>query len=201
MLYWACKRRLDELRAFRELVRIYFANTHFTNMGKPIEQQAASVARQQINLDAGRAIESCTLIGHQMVLNYTPPPASGLSGFNVNVIKELFQFDRLRIPRSVAFDFFDRAIGDYERLRRKLLRQSFNPLFWLWLVFRGLLRIPFHILGAAGFNAQAIEQSKAGKTFKIITAFAGFVLTILGILHALGFSTTWHDIASHFRHK
>lgn len=191
MLYWECDRRLKELKAFRQLVKAYFANTPFTNMGRPLEQPEASAARQQINLGAGRAIESCALVGHQLALNYTPPPMTGLAGFNINVIKSLFEFDRLRIPRKVAFDYFDRAIGDYERLKKKLLRQSFNPLFWLWLGFSGLLSIPFRILDAAGFNARALERSLGGKVFKLLEAIA----SILAVLNYLGISTTWQRVA------
>jgi hypothetical protein len=192
MLYWECKRRLHTLQAFRNLVVTYFQNTHFSNMGRSIEQQEAAEARVQINLMAGDVLESCALIGHNMNMSYTPPPASGVStGFTVNIVKALFQFDRLRIPSKVALDYLDRAIGDYERLKKKTFRQSFNPFYWLWLGLEILLSIPFRLLGAAGFNARKMEQSWGGKLVKLIEVIAA----LLAVLNYLGFSTTWQHIS------
>ena len=109
-------------------------------MGRPIEQQEAADARVQINHMAGEVLESCALVGHSMSLRYMPPPTTGiLTPHEVNVIRGLFQFDRLRIPTKVAFDYLDQAIGDYERLKKKAFRQSFNPFYWLWLGLETLL--------------------------------------------------------------
>src|SRR5438105_895264 len=145
MLYWESKRRLRSLRNFRQLVTTYFDNTHFSNMGRPVEQEEALKARKEINLMAGEVLESCARIGHTMSMDYTPPPLTGLPGFRINVVNSLFEFDRLRIPRKVMLDYLDRAIGDYERLSKKAFRQAFNPFYWLWLGFTGLLGIPFRI--------------------------------------------------------
>jgi hypothetical protein len=185
------------LRTFRQLTKTYFIYTHFTNMGRLVEQHEAVEAREQINLRIGNVLESCALIGHTMSMNYTPPPATRLAGFTINVIKDMFQFDRLRIPRRVVFDYLDRAIGDYERLLKKLVRLSFNPLYWLWMGFATVLSLPFRILGAAGFNARAMERSWAGKLFKLIEAIAA----LLAVLNYLGFSTTWQRITSLFQHR
>jgi hypothetical protein len=192
MFYWECKRRLNTLQAFRKLVETYFQNTQFTNMGRPIEQQEAADARVQINHMAGDVLESCALVGHSMSLSYTPPPMTGiLTPHTVNIIRGLFQFDRLRIPRKVAFDYLDQAIGDYERLKKKTLRQSFNPFYWLWLGLGILLSIPFLLLEAVGFNASKMEESLGGKVFKLI----GAVAALLAVLNYLGFSTTWQHIS------
>jgi hypothetical protein len=107
VLYWECKRRLNMLRTFRQLTTTYFIYTHFTNMGRLVEQQEAVEAREQINLRIGNVLESCALIGHTMSMNYTPPPATRLAGFTINIIKDMFQFDRLRVPRRVVFDYLD----------------------------------------------------------------------------------------------
>jgi hypothetical protein len=62
-------------------------------------------------------------------------------------------------------------------------RTAFNPLYWLGILVVWTLRLPFKLLGAAGFNATKVEESFFGKILKLIwglgLGFATFIPAIL----------------------
>ena len=152
MLYWECKHRLKELRDFRQLVGLYFSNTGIDTRGRRHENANAATVRAQINLHMAEVVRSCSLIGHSLTLTYTSPSHGFTSPMNVTT--NLFSLDRLRIPASKATDSLDMAIGDYERLKARLRRLSWNPLYWLRLGFFALLGLPFRMLEALGFDTR-----------------------------------------------
>jgi hypothetical protein len=84
---------------------------------------------------------------------------------------ELWQF---QITSPLVLDCVDRAIGAYERESRRLLRKSFNPLYWLQLLIVWFLRLPFKLLGAAGFDARKAENSLLGKLSKLALGVVTF---------------------------
>ncbi len=70
----------------------------------------------------------------------------------------------------------------------------FNPFFWLnWLLLK-IIRIPFRILGAAGFNSDKSENSVGGRTVKAVSGFVVFVSALLAVLQVLG----WLDPIRNF---
>jgi len=178
------------LREFRQLVHTYFSDTGLDGVGRRHEAAAAREARGLVNLKMTEAVRSCGLIGHSLEMLYGPAPAQGGFTSHINVITNLFNLDRLRIPPAKALDLLDRAIGDYARMEAKLLRRSFNPFYWLWLLFINLLRLPFRIFGAAGYDARAIEQAWVGKLLKAFMAFVIFVAALLQALSLLGLPTS-----------
>jgi hypothetical protein len=199
VLYWESKRRLKELREFRQLVRSYFSNTGFDSMGRRHENADAREERARINLKIPEVVRSCTLIGHSLTLSYNSP-RHGLAG-EINVVTNLFNLDRQRIPASKAFDSLDRAIGDYERLETKLRRQSWNPLYWILVAFIALLGLPFRVLGAAGFDARAMERSVIGRLFKFVEGVVIFLAALLQVLSLLGLPTSLSHLIGLLRHR
>jgi hypothetical protein len=143
-------------------------------------------------------VRSCTLIGHSLTVAYNSP-RDGFAG-EINIITNLFNLDLQRIPFSKAFDFLDQAIGDYERLEARLRRQSWNPLYWLRLGFLALLGLPFRILGAAGFDARAMELSLVGRLFKAVAGLVIFVAALLTALSLLGLPTSLPHLVGLLRH-
>lgn len=143
-------------------------------------------------------VRSCYRVGQSVSVSYADPN-TGYSG-HINTIECLFTLDRFRIPLSTAIDYLDRTIGIYERELVKLRRASWNPFYWLKLAFLWLLGFPFKILGAAGFNASALEQSLGGKIVKAVVGFVAFVAALLQVLSLLGLPTGWKDLAR-FVHK
>ncbi len=168
-------------------------------MGRRHENADAREARPRLNLKMPEVVRSCTLIGHSLALSYHSPQ-HGFAG-EINLITNLFNLDRQRIPVSKAFDFLDRAIGDYERLETSLRRQSWNPLYWIRLAFLTLLGLPFRILGAAGFDARAMEQSLIGRLFKAVGGLVIFLAALLQVLSLLGLPTSLSHLISLLRHR
>lgn len=157
-------------------------------MGRRHANDTAHKVRTQINLKMQGAVRSCALVGHSLTISYADPN----TGFaaEINLITNLFNLDRQRIPVSKAFDPLDRAIGDYQRLETKLRGQSWNPFYWIRHSFFTLLSLPFKILGAAGFDARALEQSLIGRMFKAAEALVIFLAALLTVLSLLGLPTS-----------
>jgi hypothetical protein len=199
MLYWECKRRVGELRQFREVVRSYFRNTAFDTMGRRHAVTDLSELRTKINIMIPEVVRSSYKIGHSLSVNYNHP-RYGISG-RINVIENLFSLDRQQIPVSKAFDYIDRVIGEYDRQLATLKKQSWNPLYWLRLGFLAVIGLPFRILGAAGFNAQALEQTVAGRIVKATVGFVIFLAALLQVLSLLGLPTGWRDLVRLVHHK
>lgn len=169
-------------------------------MGRRHENPTAREARARINLNMTEVVKSCALIGHSLEMIYSPAPIRGGFAGHINVITNLFNLDRQQIPVSKAFDLLDRAIGDYERLERKLRRQSWNPFYWIRLGFLTVLSLPFRILGAAGFDARAMEQSLIGRLFKFVEGLVLFLAALLQALSLLGLPTSLSRLMGLLRH-
>jgi hypothetical protein len=127
MLYWECKRRLGELRQFRELVQRYFAGTGFDTMRRRHASESVIPLRTEINKMLPETVRSCYRVGQSVSVTYLDL-SSGVSG-HINTIENLFSLDRFRIPVPKAIDYLDRTIGIYERELVKLRRASWNPFY------------------------------------------------------------------------
>jgi hypothetical protein len=117
------------------------------------------------------------------VVFYQPPPIAGGYAQNLDVILNAFDLYSFQIPSQKVFDCTDVAVGAYERECQRLLRQSFNPFYWLGMLVVWVLRLPFKLLAAVGFDVTKAEQSVFGKIVKLIwgliLGFATFVPAIL----------------------
>jgi len=201
MLYWECKRRLTEIREFRELAITYFSHRTIPHFHTVHEDDTARKARGEINLRMNDAIRSCLRIGQTLTVFYSPPPIHGGFAGELNLMQNMFELHTFQIPAARLIDLLDRVIGDYQRLQIELRRNLFNPLYWLRLGFMNLLGVPFRILGAAGFDARAMEQTVGGKVAKAILGFVTLIAGVLTILSLLGFSPTWQHLSELLRHK
>jgi hypothetical protein len=72
----------------------------------------------------------------------------------------------------------------------RLLHNSFNPLYWLGLLIVWFLRLPFRLLGAAGFDAGKAEYSLWGKIFKVGLGLASFTAAVVVVADHLDDDTT-----------
>jgi len=205
MLYWEARSRLAEVRAFRALVHEYFSNTARDNTYRRTRHplKDLSEVREQINKDIPAAVRNCYKVGQPVSVDYIHP-GRGVKG-QVNVIESIWGLDNMQIPVSTVFDYLDRAIGIYEEQVKILRRQRWNPFYWLRLGFLWFIGLPFRLLGAAGFNAPAIEASLGGKIVKAFIGFAvsivAFASALLQALSLLGFKTGWRDLWQLVHHK
>jgi len=80
---------------------------------------------------------------------------------------------------------FDRAIGEYLRLRIRAFWNLFNPFWWIREILAGIVSIPFYLIGLAGFNQKTIESSLGGRLFKLLgglVIIGGALATIVQLL-------------------
>jgi hypothetical protein len=185
MLYWECKRRLALLRRFRVLAFDYFENikyAHWSSGGAPPSMNdKAQKARHEMNQLMGDAVLSFDLLRIPHVVFYQPPLMASGYAQNLDVIVNAFDLYSFQIPSHRFFDCIDMAIGAYERECQKLRRQSFNPLYWLELLIVGFLRLPFRLLGAAGFDARKAENSLLGKLSKVALGVVTFAAAVIEV--------------------
>jgi hypothetical protein len=196
MLYWECKRRLQRLERFRALAGEYFSNISRHFGAAPTENDRSRAARVEMNLLMSEVTESAFLIGIPTTVHYIPPTRmGGLSG-PLDILVNIFELWQFEIGNRQARDIIDRAIGAYQRERRHLLRQLFNPLFWIkWLLMQ-VAAVPFGFFSALGFKTKAFEQSVMGRIIKgvvVLVTFSAAFLTILDLLGWLDrFKTALH---------
>jgi hypothetical protein len=183
MLYWECKRRLELLRRFRVLTSTYFENIQFPSWSRePILDDESQKARHEINLIMNDLELSFNLLGIEHHVLHQPPPHQGGLVQTVNLVLNMFVLWQFQLDPRYVFDCTDRAIGAYENKCRRLFRSSFNPFYWLGLLLVEFLRLPFRVLGAAGFNASKAEGSLWGKLAKVVFFLATVIPAVFAII-------------------
>lgn len=190
ILFWENNRRLKKLIEFRNLVIEYFNNSQANwGMDPRIEKAPARAARVQINRVRDQIHDIILHSGINPTLAHAPPPAIGGYVMPVDVIQNIFFLDRFQIEANVILDFIERSIGVYESNHKSAIARTFNPFFYLGLLFDTISELPFIAIGKLGFNRRKMEESAIGRLFKgvlyLITVVAAF-LTILQLLDLLG---------------
>jgi len=146
------------------------------------EGNAATTARVEINRTMEEIHSIIMLSGINPVIIYTPPPAVGGYVQNVDVVYNIFNLHRFDIPPQALIDYIDRAIGVYASNSSRSFMRTVNPFYWIGRILESIVRIPFVLLGKAGFNQNKVETSLPGKILKgllyLIIVFASF-LTVL----------------------
>jgi hypothetical protein len=180
-------RRLQVLTEFRGLVIKYFNSIKPGHgMGAPIENEAAQMARSEINRLMDDAHKIVLAAGVNPTLTWTPPPMVGGYVHNVDLVINIFNLGRFEISPNLLLDMIDRAFGIYDRNRSAAMVRTFNPLFYFGRALGLLADLPFVAAGRAGMNRQRMEESLLGKLLKLIIYLAGGVASILTILHLMG---------------
>jgi hypothetical protein len=156
--------------------------------------ETSQKARHEMNQMMDDVVMSFDLRGVVHYVRYTPPPMIGGYIQNVDVLANIFGLSGFEISPQTVFDCLDRAIGAYELERRRLFRQCFNPLYWVGVLFVWLLRLPFRLLGAAGFDATRAEESALGKSLKLIWGLALGAAAIIPAI--LEISDHWDKVQS-----
>jgi len=137
-------------------------------------------ARHEMNRMMEDVVLSLNLLRVPHVVAYQPV-RPGEYAQNVDVIGNIFALYQFQISSQVVFDSVDRAIGTYESECRRLLRETFNPFYWLQMLVVWFLRLPFQLLGAAGFDARKVEDSLFGRLLKLVLGLATFIAAVVEI--------------------
>jgi hypothetical protein len=188
ILVWENRRRLERLSEFRNLVLAYFENSEAHWMAEErTERPDAQSARVRINraMDEMRSIILCA--GVRPAIRWSPPPAVGGYVQNVDLVQNLFNLHRFRIPPNHVLDFIDQAIGIYEANARPAFLRTINPLFYLGQLFDWVAGLPFALLGRLGFSRSKAEESRLGRLIKGVLYLVTVAASALTILQLLGY--------------
>lgn len=186
---WINASRLKKLKVFRNEVVHYFNNSRLDMIGEErIEQERAKQSRITLNKMMREIFEIIAAAEVIPVLRWTPPAMIGGYVQNIDVIGNLFNLDRYEISPNVVIDYLDRTIGIYESNTTGSVLRTFNPFYYVGLIFDYLVELPFIFIGKIGLNREKAESSLIGKLVKaslyLVTVTAS-LLTILELLDYL----------------
>ena len=154
---WENRRRVKFVEEFRELVNGYFENIQYLRfMHPPTENQRAEDIRPQINLRLRRASRIVYLAGVPTSIYYSPPPAIGGLAANIELLANIFNLYQYRMGKRDVLDCVDQTLGVYNDDRTNSTIRTYNPFFWIGMVFNYLVSLPFVLLGKVGFNQSKI---------------------------------------------
>ncbi len=147
----------------------------------PVGYQAV---RQRVAIRMTRAVQLAKML--RVPVDFTSLPAPAIGGypipFNVfeSVLKDLSHGEG--VDRQMVIDTLNRTVGAAEEKVRSELRHALNPAWWLWSALVFILRIPFIVLNAAGFNTEKFEDNLWSRLFKVAEVVAiAYFLAKLGL--------------------
>lgn len=200
--YWQNKSRLKTILEFRDQIDLYFQNSEGNWVSNTrIEQPEAKRARVNINRMNEKVHRIVRLSGTPTIIQYTPPPKVGGYIQNIDVISNIFSLYDYNIRPNIVYDMIDRAIGVYEDNKTRSLIRTLNPFFWISLLFKYMISLPFNLLGLLGFDQESIELSFIGRFVKGIFLIITYIASILTILHFLDFSESINFFLEIFNSK
>ena len=179
--FWEIRHRAKKIKLFRNDLKVFFSNA------QAADEKAE--ARSRINL----ALQE---VG-EMVRAAGVSPLVGGNPSDFDALANIFRLTLWRYSPQIAVDFVERALGVYAAETKRSIFRTVNPFWWGLNLLGWVARLPFVVLGSAGFNTSSFEQSKRGSFFKllmeglfVITA----VLTTLNLLGLLEAAKSWAGI-------
>jgi hypothetical protein len=136
-------------------------------------------ARQQVSVDMTRAVRMARKLG--VPVDYTSLPAPAFGGYPIPF--NLFESVLLDpshgegVEGQAIVDALNRTVGAARDRVHTEAMHLINPAWWLWSLLVFVLRIPFIVLNAAGFNTDKIEDNLWSRLFKVaeVVAIAYFI--------------------------
>jgi len=140
--------------------------------------------RQRISAN----INEITRIAQELEVSYImtqyPAPAFGGPVLDVNVFRAILQQNTGReIPESAISDALNELLGECKKQISKEFWKLINPFYWILELLKFVLRIPFLVVSATGFNISKIEDHFLARIFKLI-----YLILLLYVLARLGFT-------------
>ena len=184
---WENSRRINLLSEFHKKVVSYFEEGSFNWMEtRHQEGSIAARVRPTINLSINEVNQIVNAAGVATTVTWTSPPVTGGFVREVDVLVNLFELSRFQIDPTYVTSTIERAIGVYTSNRMAAFLRTINPLWWLLKFSIWIARIPFRILGTAGFNTALVERSFFGRVFKLLVILASTIAALLTTLQLLG---------------
>ncbi len=196
MNYWNARAALKRVVAFRDA---YF---DYAQARSDCSWQAAWGAQQRMATLAG-AVAYDLHRARQAPLILVDAPARGRRTRLMSlaaVSLDSKTADRHHVRPGMLITMWQVAIGQYERIVRREYWKLFNPAWWLAQAVGLIVRLPFYILGAVGFDQSRAEGSIAGRGYKLVMSTLGFIavpITILSHMKNLGWLDAMANTLSH----
>lgn len=197
MAFWQSKSDLEFTREFQnqvaELWRLSDALSSqesrqglAPNTANPSHQTAAeqySVVRTWIAKHQMRAERIARQLGVPIDMASHPLPAVGGVIIQFNLIEAILNDTSYGgVSRQVIIDAIHATESACEGRVEVEFRKLFNPLAWMKALFIMIIRIPFSIVSASGFDVSKFEDHFLAKLFKLAEAIALiYILFRLGV--------------------
>jgi len=138
--------------------------------------------RERVAKDIHRAVKLGYKHGISSNVKSAPPPAVGGIIISQNILMAAIADNSYGgIERQLILDTLNMIIGACETHVEAEWSRLKNPLNWLREGLKFVIRIPFMIFEASGFNVSKVEEHLFAKLFKVIE-----VIVIIYILFRLG---------------
>lgn len=189
---WENRRRLRELYAFHgNIIKYFNCQRGLSSATRKSEPEEKEEYRRQINLSLieARDITRASRVSDAVV--WSPPRAIGGEIRRIGLLDDLFYLDQYLIPDKSVVDMLEQSIGVYAADQKNACWRTFNPGWWIFRLLKWLPRIPFMLIGSAGFDAHQAESSLAGRLLKIAIQSVIVVAALITILSLIG----WLDEA------
>ena len=218
MIYFKIKSELQELKDFREdvvnfwkirgelglvdLDRIHshlrkaeqhaFQKSNIKN--RPKEYKSYEVSRGGISKSLPKVVKISRKLGINTEVSSVPPPALGGIIISQNIFMAIIKDSTYGgIDKQLILDTIDMTIGECERRINDEFYKLINPFYWLLSLIKFIIRIPFLILEASGFNGEKIEENYFGKIIKLLS-----ILIYIILLSYFGFKSNILDLLKSF---
>lgn len=118
-----------------------------------------------------------------IIMKSYPAPAVG----GPIISQEMFQailgdMSHLSVGNQAIYDAINKTIGECEAEVKQKFRRLINPLYWILDLITLIIRIPFLIVQASGFDVGKVEDHFLAKLFKLAEIVVmAYLLTRLGI--------------------
>ncbi len=188
MAYWQRKRDVKFLCGFRDDVLTLwkledqaahrledegFSATTRNDYAKALHLRASlfdgyTSIRQKVAQAMPRALRLADELGQPLEGKSFPPPIVGGPIITVNFFEAVLHdpsYDG--VNHQLIKDKLDQVIGECEIEVKREFWRLFNPFYWGWVLLKAILRVPFKLIEATGFNVSKIEENLFGKLFKI----------------------------------
>jgi hypothetical protein len=144
----------------------------------PLEQRMFEL-REKISKTIRRASRIAAKSDASLIVVSYPAPAIGGAIFKMNVFDAILRdYSDRRIGNDDIWNTINEAIGGCEERLEIEWRHLKNPLYWIKTAFTFILRIPFMIIAATGFDVSKVEDHFLAKLFKLIEVVVIFYVLI-----------------------
>ena len=179
--HWENTRRLRRLEAFYCYMNEYFA----TSRSHRRDNAKREKARQEINYRVDEVNRMVRAAEVDPSITWSPAPSVGGHARHVDVLLNLFNLARFQIELAIPYSIVERAIGVYRQNKKPAAIRTYNPIWWLYQSLAWFSRIPFNLIGLAGFDTARAEVSLTGRLVKVVFILIPFTAALLSIFDHL----------------